>query len=105
MHDAQPASLDAIPGIGWYFNEYWKDAPICSGRLANTTKVQPVIDWPGLYYFAEAVPGGAVDHVDHPVHPVAAVASDPGSEDPPIRSSFEAELRHSSRPVTETSGS
>ena len=55
MHDAQPNSLAAIPGISRYFNQYWKDALICSGRLANATKEQPVLDWPGLYYFATAV--------------------------------------------------
>ena len=56
MHDRMPNTLAAIPGIYWYFNTYWKAAPICAGRLERTTNVQPVLDWLGLFYFARAVP-------------------------------------------------
>ena len=55
MHDWAPNSLAVIPGIHWYFNDYWQSAPICAGRLSTTTNVQPVMDWPGLFYFARAI--------------------------------------------------
>ena len=63
MHDRMPNTLAAIPWIKWYFNEYWKTSPICAGRLANTTNVQPVLDWPGLYYFAEAVAAPSISSI------------------------------------------
>ena len=56
MHDRLPNTLAAIPGIYWYFNTYWRATPICAGRLEQTTNVQPVLDWLGLFYFARAVP-------------------------------------------------
>jgi peptidoglycan/xylan/chitin deacetylase (PgdA/CDA1 family) len=56
MHDRMPNTLAAISGFDWYFNTYWANAPICSGKLAATTNVQPVLDWMGLFYFAHAVP-------------------------------------------------
>ena len=55
MHDFAPNTLTAISGIDWYFNTYWQAAPICAGRLATTTNVQPVLDWPGQFYFVHAV--------------------------------------------------
>ena len=55
LHDWAPAALTVIPDIAWYFNTYWKSSPICSGKLANTTEVNPVMEWPGMYYFAKAV--------------------------------------------------
>ncbi len=55
LHDWSPVASDVIPDIAWYFNTYWSKAPICSGKIANTTKVNPVLDWLGQYYFAEAV--------------------------------------------------
>ncbi len=55
MHDWAPNTLLAIPGMYWYFNTYWENSPICAGRLAPTTNVQPVLDWMGLFYFARAV--------------------------------------------------
>ena len=54
------------PWIKWYFNEYWNTSPICAGRLANTTKVQPVLDRPGLYYFAEAVAAPSISSTFKP---------------------------------------
>jgi peptidoglycan/xylan/chitin deacetylase (PgdA/CDA1 family) len=56
LHDWSPVARDVIPSIAWYFNEYWAAAPICSGRIITTTKVNPVLDWLGQYYFAEAAP-------------------------------------------------
>lgn len=55
LHDWSPTARAVIPDIAWYFNTYWKNAPICSGKIAATTKVNPVLDWLGQYYFAEAV--------------------------------------------------
>jgi peptidoglycan/xylan/chitin deacetylase (PgdA/CDA1 family) len=55
MHDWTQGALDVIPAIHWYFNTYWSTSPICPGRLAATTNVQPVMDWPGLFFFARAV--------------------------------------------------
>ena len=55
MHDWAPNTLATIGWFSWYFNDYWAANPICAGRLERTTKVQPVMDWPGLFYFAQAV--------------------------------------------------
>ena len=54
MHDRKPNTLAAISWIDWYFNTYWAASPICAGRLEATTNVQPVLDWPGLFFFAHA---------------------------------------------------
>ncbi len=51
-----PATLEAIPGIAWYFNTFWQAAPICAGRLEPATNVQPVLNRMGMFYFARAVP-------------------------------------------------
>jgi peptidoglycan-N-acetylglucosamine deacetylase len=55
MHDWSPVIPQVIPQIKWYWNTYWAKAPICSGRVAVTTQVNPVLDWLGQYYFAHAV--------------------------------------------------
>jgi peptidoglycan/xylan/chitin deacetylase (PgdA/CDA1 family) len=55
MHDWAPNTLATISWFDWYFNEYWAASPICAGRLESTTNVQPVLDWPGLFYFVRAV--------------------------------------------------
>ena len=55
MHDHLPNTLAAISGIDWYFNTYWKERPICAGKLEPTTTVQPVMNWMGLFFFARAV--------------------------------------------------
>jgi peptidoglycan/xylan/chitin deacetylase (PgdA/CDA1 family) len=52
MHDWSPIIPDVIPQINDYFNNYWKAAPICSGRIVASTTVNPVLDWLGQYYFA-----------------------------------------------------
>src|SRR5437764_587610 len=54
--DWAQATLDAIPGMADYFNNYWASSPICAGKIVPTTNVNPVIDWMGLFYFAHAVP-------------------------------------------------
>ena len=56
MHDTLPATLATIPSIAWYFREYWRQSPICAGRLAPTTNVMPIDDWPGQFFFVHAVP-------------------------------------------------
>ena len=54
MHDGVPNTLAAIPSFAWYFNTYWTSAPICAGRLARTTNVQPVLRWLGEFFFVKA---------------------------------------------------
>jgi len=55
MHDWAPNTVLAIPSFYWYFRVYWAATPICAGRLAPTTNVQPVMDWLGNWFFAHAV--------------------------------------------------
>jgi peptidoglycan/xylan/chitin deacetylase (PgdA/CDA1 family) len=52
MHDWSPIAQEVIPDVDWYFNTYWKSSPICSGRIAASPSVNPVLDWLGQYYHA-----------------------------------------------------
>jgi peptidoglycan/xylan/chitin deacetylase (PgdA/CDA1 family) len=56
MHDRLPNAFDAIPGISAYLKSHGNTSPICAGRLEATNAVQPVLGWPGVFYFAHAVP-------------------------------------------------
>lgn len=56
MHSWAPETTAAVSDIAWYFNTYWKQTPICAGRLESGTTVMPVMDWYGLFSYVHARP-------------------------------------------------